>query len=126
MLPRVTYEMIQASPQVRAEGPLRGIVAGERIRFDSLREEALREVRGIFIRLAPAQPQIFVDRLPVGVHDSLEGLPPHNLIPIVQSEERRMPRIGKAHVLTMPGAGSTGRYARRCPCARCSQCPMPA
>jgi len=66
-------QMIDAGAQKRAEAGARGIEITEQVFFKEAREEVLGQILRVLGRFAPTQPDVFVDGLPVGSEQNVEG-----------------------------------------------------
>jgi hypothetical protein len=69
----VGEEVLQGSEQKRAEPSLAAVGAAERVVFQQVNEERLRQILRV-IRRMPAMPQKRVERRPVSLSEIREGL----------------------------------------------------
>ena len=76
--------------------PLLRIVAVEEFLLDGAREESLRQVLRVLVRLAEAQAQIFVGRLPIRLDEDRESPLALQQIGALRRENRGVTRGGKA------------------------------
>src|SRR6185295_15961501 len=66
---------IEAHPNECAEARPRRIVFGEEVTLESVREERLGQIFGVFARLLPVDAQMLVDRAPIGCRHGVPRAP---------------------------------------------------
>ncbi len=109
--PRVVrHEMIERPPEVRANARLRGIEAREVARLERAGEEPLRKVARVFGGAPPREPDVRVDRPPIGAYEPIEGAGP--LGRVMARHERHSRRPGRRKARRSIGGFGGRSHAR--------------
>ena len=76
----VCDKAVQTRAQISLKTGFAGVVSGEVILFEGVREEALREIFGVFVVSVPFQADVFVCGFPVACDDGVKGATADKLI----------------------------------------------
>jgi len=71
---------VETRAQKRLEAGFAGVVSGEVILFERVREEALRQIFGVFVAGVPLQADVLVRGFPVARENRVEGATADELI----------------------------------------------